>query len=159
MKVTIYFSDQQKLIPVTSELKNLLRRAIRTGLKYEHFEDDCEVSVSFVDNASIRVLNRQYRKIDRETDVLSFPADEDEGLIPVVLGDIVLSLEKAQAQAIEYGHSFERETSFLTVHSLLHLLGYDHETGEEDEKEMFTKQKEIMTILEKNSRKGKKENE
>jgi len=103
------------------------------------------VSITFTDNESIRELNREYRDIDRATDVLSFPMD-DEG-DDVVLGDIVISLERAKEQAIEYGHSLEREISFLCVHSTLHLLGYDHETGEEDEKEMFMKQEEILKIL------------
>ncbi|MBE6563722.1 MAG: rRNA maturation RNase YbeY [Ruminococcaceae bacterium] len=156
MKTTIYFLNDQDKIPVSTELKSLLRRAIRTGLTYEGFDTDCEVSLTFTDNEKIHVLNKQYRNVDRPTDVLSFPTDdEEEGMIPVVLGDIVLSLEKAQAQAEEYGHSFERETSFLTVHSLLHLLGYDHETSEEDEKEMFGRQKEIMALIEAQTEKKK----
>lgn len=149
MTNTVYINNDQHKIPVTPSLRGLIRRAVNAALKYEDFSCPCEVSVTFTDNEKIRTLNREYRKIDRETDVLSFPLfDENfgDGEKPA-LGDIVLSLERAEAQAREYGHSFEREAAFLTVHSMLHLLGYDHETGEEDEKEMFFKQDEIMKIL------------
>jgi probable rRNA maturation factor len=120
-------------------------------LDFEDFTADSEVSVTFTDNEKIHVLNREYRDVDRPTDVLSFPLYEGEELGqafgPVVLGDIVLSLEKAKAQAEEYGHSFEREVAFLTVHSTLHLLGYDHETSEEDETDMFRRQNAIMDLM------------
>ena len=104
---------------------------------------------------SIRKLNRQFRNIDRSTDVLSFPLFDYEGAEdepPVdefmgMLGDIVISLETAKRQAAEYGHSFERETAFLCVHSMLHLLGYDHERSEEEDTEMRAKQTEIMKIM------------
>ena len=136
---------------VTDELKALVSRAIETTLEFEEVEDDCEVSVTFTDNEGIRVLNRTYREIDRETDVLSFPLIDFEGgeeppcdEAAIMLGDIVLSLEKADAQAKEFGHSFEREVAFLTVHSMLHLLGYDHVNSDEEDAEMRRRQREIL---------------
>ena len=135
---------------VTEELKALVRRAVETTLEYEEIEDDCEVSVTFVGNAGIRRFNAEYRGIDRVTDVLSFPIAEDGDLEEafdgerIQLGDIVLSLERARSQAEEFGHPFEREVAFLCVHSTLHLLGYDHETGEEDEADMRARQRDVM---------------
>lgn len=154
MKLKIYFSNAQKAVKITAEIKKLLRKAIGTALEYEKFPSDAEVSVSFVTNDEIHELNRAYRGVDRPTDVLSFPmldGDADEGDIDidsdsVVLGDIIISAEKAVEQAESYGHSVERELSFLAVHSTLHLLGYDHETSPEDEKDMFRRQEEILTL-------------
>ena len=148
----IYFEDEQDKLAVTYKLKMLIRRAVEAVLDYEQYGNPCEVSVTFTDNAGIHELNKKFRGIDRPTDVLSFPlfdfAGESEEP-PVddfkgMLGDIVLSLEQAAVQAEEYGHSFAREAAFLTVHSMLHLLGYDHETGEADEAEMRRRQSEIM---------------
>lgn len=145
----IYFTNSQDKVDVTRTLTGLVRRAVGQALKYEDIPFSAEISVTFVDNDEIRKINNEYRKIDKETDVLSFPLFES-GEIEVedgkkaALGDVVISLEKAVSQAEEYGHSFEREVAFLTVHSVLHLLGYDHEIGEEDEKEMFEKQEEIL---------------
>ncbi len=110
------------------------------------------VSVSIVDNRYIHKINKKYRHIDRPTDVISFAFLDSENNYdkvlfspgPVVLGDIYISLEKAKEQAEEYGHSLHRELSFLFVHGLLHLLGYDH-MNEEDEKEMFQLQEEILS--------------
>ena len=149
MSNTVYFNNDQSKIALTPALRGLVRRAVNAALRYEDFARPCEVSVTFTDNEKIRELNRTYRHIDRATDVLSFPLfDEDYAENEKTpLGDIVVSLEKAQAQSKQYGHSFEREVAFLVVHSMLHLLGYDHETGKEDEKEMFFKQDEIMKIL------------
>lgn len=151
----IYFEDEQDKLAVTYKLKMLIRRAVEAVLDYEQYGNPCEVSVTFTDNAGIHELNKKFRGIDRPTDVLSFPlfdfAGESEEP-PVddfkgMLGDIVLSLEQAAVQAEEYGHSFAREAAFLTVHSMLHLLGYDHETGEEDEQDMRRRQSEIMELL------------
>ena len=134
--------------------KKLVRFAIEATLAYEEIARDLEVSVTFTDDEGIRKLNRNFRKIDRATDVLSFPLFDFEGEgdalsdeLDDMLGDIVLSLERAEAQAEEYGHSFEREVAFLTVHSMLHLLGYDHETSEEDELDMRRRQTAIMEML------------
>ncbi len=143
--VKLYIENEQDKIPYDEFYGDTVRRAVEAALEYEGVTFSCEVSVTFVDNERIKELNSEYRNIDRETDVLSFPTgDTGEG---VTLGDVVISLEKAKAQAEEYGHSLEREIAFLTVHSVLHLLGYDHETGEDDEKEMFRRQDEIMDKL------------
>ena len=146
------FEDRQSLLPVTYKLKMLDRRAVKATLDYEQYENPVEVSVTFTDNAGIRELNRKFRNIDRATDVLSFPLFDFEGESdepPVdelvgMLGDIVISLEQAKKQAEEFGHSFEREAAFLTVHSMLHLLGYDHEAGGEEEADMRRRQREIL---------------
>lgn len=143
----IWITNQQALLKSTPALRALVKKAINTALAYESYEGNAEVSVTFTDNDGIQALNREYRSIDRPTDVLSFPIFDETGDEYAVLGDIVISLEKAHQQAQDYGHSFEREVAFLCVHSVLHLLGYDHETGEEDEREMFHKQKEIMQQL------------
>ena len=150
MKLKIYFEDHQDKQVVTYSMKMLIRRAVEETLAYEEIEDDCELSVTFCDNEEIRELNRRFRNIDRATDVLSFPLFDDDGMdahveeLQCMLGDVVLSLERALEQAVEYGHSFEREVAFLTVHSVLHLLGYDHETSEADETDMRRRQSEIM---------------
>jgi probable rRNA maturation factor len=148
----IYFVNDQDKLPVTYKLKMLTRRAVETVLEHEQYNNPCEVSITYTDNQQIHELNLRYRNVDRPTDVLSFPlmdfsgeSDEPVADEPVVsLGDIVISLEKAAEQADEYGHSFDREAAFLTVHSMLHLLGYDHETSEEDEADMRARQRDIM---------------
>jgi len=132
MKVTYYITNEQEKIEFLPEYEELIKKAVEGTLAYEGIDRNCEISVTFTDNESIRELNREYRDIDRETDVLSFPMedmDELDGDGDVVLGDVVISLEKAKEQAEEYGHSLEREISFLCVHSCLHLLGYDHVEG------------------------------
>ncbi len=144
----IYIHKDEKKIGVTAELRSLIRRAVNGALKCEKFERNAEVSVTLCDDEKIHLLNREYRGVDAPTDVLSFPIFDETDDDFAVLGDIVISLERAKSQAEEYGHSFEREVAFLCVHSVLHLLGYDHETGEEDEKEMFEKQDRIMDYLE-----------
>lgn len=155
MGLRIYFENQQDKLPLTYKMKMLVRNAIESTLDFEDFQNHCEVSVTFTDNEGIHELNKKYRQVDRPTDVLSFPlfdfeGDMDEPPIDEVmsnLGDIVISLEKASEQAEEYGHSFEREVAFLCVHSMLHLLGYDHERSEEEDREMRAKQSEIMKIM------------
>lgn len=141
----ILINDEQDKIEVTGKLTRLIAKAIVKSLKYEKYPDKCEISLTLTDNENIHELNREHRGVDRPTDVLSFPIfDEDNMGGKTVLGDIVLSLEKAREQAEEYGHSFEREVAFLTVHSMLHLLGYDHEEGKAQESEMFTRQEAIL---------------
>ena len=152
MNLTVYYENEQNAIPVTYKLKMLIRRAISETLAFEQYGNDVEVSVTLTDSEGIQDLNLRFRGMDAPTDVLSFPLFDFEGETdepPVdeirnMLGDIVLNLERTQAQAEEFGHSFEREAAFLTVHSMLHLLGYDHETGEEDEADMRARQRAVM---------------
>ena len=150
MKLKIYFENNQEKEPLTYKMKMLIRKAILATLDYEKVEEDCEVSITFCDDEKIRELNRKFRNIDRATDVLSFPLfDEDciDSIVPEIdcmLGDIVISLERAKAQAMEFGHSYERETAFLAVHSVLHLLGYDHEISEDDDLDMRKRQSDVM---------------
>ncbi|QCX32404.1 rRNA maturation RNase YbeY [Caloramator sp. E03] len=154
----IEFDNRQNKIEFTQEIQDIIEKSIYSTLQHENFSKPYEISVVLTDNDKIKEINKEFRGIDRETDVLSFPMLNEkfidnnfnfEDINPqtgeVVLGDIVLSLEKAKSQAIEYGHSFEREVSFLTVHSVLHLLGYDHER---DEDRIIMRQKE-ESILEK----------
>lgn len=132
--------------------KDIITSVIAESLNYENIPHNCEVSVTIVDNDEIHSLNLKHRGIDRPTDVLSFPLiDFEYENIPddgskIYLGDIVISIDKAEEQAKEYGHSIERELGFLTAHSMLHLLGYDHMT-EEEEKVMFKKQEDILSNL------------
>ncbi len=155
MNVIVYYENQQAKEKINYKLKILIRRAILETLAYEQYGNDVEVSVTFTDNEGIREVNRRFRNIDAATDVLSFPLfdyENEKGEPPIdevenMLGDIVLNPERARVQAQEYGHSFEREMAFLTVHSMLHLLGYDHETCEQDELDMRRRQHEIMDRL------------
>lgn len=157
MKISI--RNEQKLFPVTSNLRALIKQAVRESLSYMEQSEQVEVSVMLVDNEEIHTLNNLHRGIDRATDVLSFPLleyDENGNVMEdlldvnekgeVLLGDIVISLERAAEQAEEYGHSMEREVGFLAVHSMLHLLGYDHMTPEE-EAVMFGYQTEILNQM------------
>ena len=150
----IYFAKATEDYPVTYNLKMLIRASVLATLAYEGYGQKCEVSVTFTDNEGIRAVNRQYRGIDKETDVLSFPLTDFEGgeepptdEPEISLGDIMISLEKTEAQAKEFGHSFEREAAFLCVHSMLHLLGYDHERSSEDDMEMRRRQREILESM------------
>ena len=145
-RLTVFTRSEGKVkIPIG--FRALIKRSIKNALEYEGFEYGAELSVTVTDNEGIHQLNLAHRNIDRPTDVLSFPlyeGDFDDGSEIKALGDIVISLERAREQAKEYGHSLKREVAFLTVHSVLHLLGYDHERSEQDEKEMFYKQEEIL---------------
>lgn len=145
MRITIGFANEQNDIKITNEIKALIREAIRHTLTYEQYGRSCEVSVCFTSEENIRRLNRDFRSKDIVTDVLSFPDgvnDPETGVI--LLGDVVLCTKRACEQAFTYGHPVERELAFLTVHSVLHLLGYDHELGESDEDIMRKKQTKIM---------------
>lgn len=152
MKLKIYFSNEQDKIKISFKIRHLIKKSVKEALTQEGFSYPAEVSVSFVDNEAIHKLNLEYREKDKPTDVLSFPMWEKEELSDgsaldghaVTLGDIIISAEKAKSQAEEYGHSLEREICFLSVHSILHLLGYDHETSEEDEAYMKTKQEDVL---------------
>ena len=153
-KRMIYFTNEQNAFKIGYSLKMLVRRAVIASLEYEGFGADTELSVTFTDNEGIRAINSEFRGIDAPTDVLSFPLTDYEGVdFPVAnepassLGDIVLSLERADEQAREFGHSFEREVAFLTVHSMLHLLGYDHVNSEQEDVEMRRRQREILESM------------
>ncbi len=151
-KVRVTITDRQKKVKIPSGLRMLIRRACIAVLREEKFQGDAEVSVTFVDNDQIRRLNAKFRDKDSATDVLSFPMGEngEYDLNPFtgakLLGDVVLSMEKAAEQAQEYEHSFEREVCYLTVHSMLHLLGYDHMNSEE-KAVMRMKEETVMTKI------------
>lgn len=152
-KIKVIISNNQKNVKVPTGVRMLIRRCCNAVLIQEGFEGSAEISVSFVNNEQIHKLNKEHRNIDRETDVLSFPLGEN-GEYDVnldtgakMLGDIVISLEKAVSQAEEYGHSLNREVAFLTVHSLLHLLGYDHEGGGLEAVHMREKEESVLTQL------------
>ena len=128
-----------------------IESAIAAALQYEGVEQDCEVEVILCSMEEIHQLNLEQRNVDRPTDVLSFPMEEaiedaepDPATGAIFLGSMALCVDKAKEQAEEFGHSLKREISFLSVHSLLHLLGYDHELGEQEEQEMFAKQEKIL---------------
>ncbi len=154
MKIYIDYNNEQDKIEPPEDLERLIEICTAAALEEEEIYDDAEVSVTLVDNARIRELNKEFRNIDQETDVLSFPLGDDENgyeIDPdndaIMLGDIVISLEQAARQAEEYGHSYRREVAFLITHSLFHLLGYDHVNGEEEEKLMFSKQEKVLDKL------------
>lgn len=152
-KIKVLIANNQETIKVPVGIRLLIRRCCHAVLDCEGFTDDAEVSVSFVDNAQIKNLNKEFRNIDRSTDVLSFPLGENgeydlnNETNAYLLGDIVISLETAMKQAEIYGHSLEREIGFLTVHSMLHLLGYDHESSPLDERIMREKEESILADL------------
>ncbi|WP_300278310.1 rRNA maturation RNase YbeY [Peptacetobacter sp.] len=144
------FDDRQEKIDLSDEIYEKIEDIVEEVLDYEGYSDDYDISISFVDNKEIHELNKQFRGVDRATDVLSFPmlSDEFEDVEyeEQSLGDIVISLERALEQSVEYGHSFEREVCFLVCHSMFHLLGYDHDT-EENTKEMREKEEAVLTKL------------
>ena len=146
----IYISNNQDKHSFTPALRALVKRAVTVTLEHEKFPRAAEVSVTITDDEHIAELNAEYRGKDEATDVLSFPLMDLELNGPEVcaIGDVVLSLERAVAQAEEYAHSLEREVGFLTVHSVLHLLGYDHEDEEADGGEMRRREKAIVQLLE-----------
>ncbi len=148
--MAVWISNEQKKYPLTEALEKLLDTVCQTAVQAEGVTGDWEISLVLADNAYIQELNRDYRDLDRPTDVLSFALEEGEEmpnpLAVRMLGDIVLSLEKAQEQAEEFGHSLEREIAYLTVHGVLHLLGYDHML-EEDKAVMRSKEEEILALL------------
>lgn len=143
MITEIITENEQDIIEFTPEHTSLIERVVKAALTEQGFDRDCFVSVTVVDNDSIREINREHRDIDSATDVLSFPVlefDENGDIIDdsgdvyegkTILGDIVLSFQRAKEQSEEFGHSFEREVGFLVCHSVLHLLGHDHEDDRE----------------------------
>ena len=152
-KVKVTIQNRQKAVKVTPEMRKLIRLSCAAVLENQGFSDLAEVVVTFVDDAEIKKLNNEFRNIDKSTDVLSFPLGEggEYDLNPETgaysLGDVVISVEHAVAQSEEYGHSFERELAYLTVHSMLHLLGFDHVNGGEEAALMRKTEEEVMTVL------------
>lgn len=132
MKVKVNIKNSQKQMPLPVGTKLLVRKACIATLTEEKFTDDAEVDVTFVDDEQIKEYNSQFRNVDKSTDVLSFPLgengvyDTDPETNKKMLGDIVISVEHAVAQGELFGHGLRREIAYLTVHSMLHLLGYDH---------------------------------
>ena len=140
-RLNLYIDDRQTALPVSDEERALLKALFHHAVFCLIEEDAAELSVSFVDGTEIRRLNRDYRGIDRETDVLSFPLDESvDGMR--LLGDIVINTERVRSQAEEFGHSYRRELTYLAVHSLLHLTGYDQ--MEEEEKKRMRRAEEAL---------------
>ena len=148
MMIDFVYEDEKNLSEENYEQQFI--EIIEKTLEYLKIEDDVELSCIIINDDEIHAMNRDYRQIDRSTDVISFALEDNaqfyvEGM-PRSLGDIFISYDHAKVQAIEYGHSLQREMCFLFTHGLLHLLGYDH-MNEEDEKEMFALQKEILNEL------------
>ena len=156
MELRINIENEQENMQVTEDMESILSSVVKKALEYEGIEENCEVNILLTDNESIKEINNEQRNIDSATDVLSFPylmiedgellvSEEDyyDGYLQI--GDIVISLERAKEQSVEFGHSFEREIGFLTCHSVLHLLGYDHE--EEEEREIMRQKEEAVLEL------------
>ena len=157
MELLIDIQNEQNKFEYTPHMEKLIEDVVKTALKNENFNEDAYVAVTLTDNENIRIINNEQRNIDSATDVLSFPVLEfEDGRMlagvgdyyedKLILGDIVLSLERAEEQRIEFGHSFDREMGYLICHSVLHLLGYDHETHEEREV-MRMKEEEALKEL------------
>jgi probable rRNA maturation factor len=148
----ISWEEESILLEQQDALAALLNKAIEEAINLSGGPDEAEVSLMLVDDQRIQRLNLEYRCVDRPTDVLSFALQEEMDEEPdskfedEMLGDIVISVERAREQAEEYGHSFEREIIYLAVHGTLHLLGYDHEE-KNDKQEMRSKEEEVMTEL------------
>lgn len=153
VSVKVNITVKQKSIKLPTGTRLLIRKACNATLNYEGFNDNAEVDVSIVNDDMIKEMNRDFRNIDASTDVLSFPLGEDGNYDKnpetdaLMLGDIVISIDHALAQADLYGHSVEREIAFLTVHSMLHILGYDHVNGGLEQRIMRDKEEAILEAL------------
>ena len=153
----LIIENEQNKEEVSDELLSLIKSVCEAVMEEEECEFDAQISITLTDNEGIREINRETRGIDKATDVLSFPmldfdgesaeADFDFDGELVMLGDIVISMERAREQAIEFNHSFRREIAFLTAHSMLHLLGYDHVDDKEGEEMMCSKQEKVLNSL------------
>lgn len=152
-KIKVIITNEQKTVKIPTGVRLLIRRCCNAVLTFENFSEPAEISVTFVDDERIHELNKMHRDVDRSTDVLSFPLGEngeydrnlDTGAC--LLGDIVISVETAVRQADTYGHTLQRELGFLTVHSMLHLLGYDHVNGGIEAVRMREKEEHVLTEL------------
>ena len=151
-KIRVIISNSQREVKIPTGLRMLVRRCCNAVLRMENFQGAAEVSVTFANNEQIHELNKMHRNVDAPTDVLSFPMGEDGkyDIDPAtnakILGDIVISMEKAVEQAERFGHTLQREVGYLTAHSMLHLLGYDHEEPLE-KVHMREKEELVMTQL------------
>lgn len=152
-KIKVIITNDQNVIKIPTGVRMLIRRCCNAVLVTEQFKGSAEISVTIVDDEQIHELNKTHRNIDRSTDVLSFPLGVD-GVYDInndtgaqMLGDIVISIEHAVKQSELYGHSLDREIAFLTVHSMLHLLGYDHEPGGLELVRMREKEEAVLTQL------------
>lgn len=152
-KIRVIINNNQKEVKIPTGLRMIVRRCCNAVLRLEEFKGSAEVSVTFVNNEQIKELNSKYRKKDMPTDVLSFPMgiegkyDTDPNTGAKILGDVVISMEKAVEQANKYGHSLQKEVGYLTAHSVLHLLGYDHEAGGMEKVRMREKEEQVMLQL------------
>ena len=153
MSVKVNIVDKQKKIKLPTGTRLLVRKACTATLVEENFEETAEVDVTFVTDEQIKAINLEFRNIDSATDVLSFPLgengiyDKNPATGAKMLGDVIISVEHAVTQAELYGHGFEREIAFLTVHSVLHLLGYDHVNGGIEQAIMREKEERILDEL------------
>ncbi len=152
-KIKVVIENKQKTVKIPTGIRLLMRRCCHAVLELEGFEGSAQVDISIVDNDQIRAINNEQRKIDAVTDVLSFPLGEN-GVYDVnpangayMLGDVVLSIERAVEQAKQYGHSLQREVGYLTVHSVLHLLGYDHVNGGLEAVRMREREEAVMASV------------
>lgn len=157
MNHEIYIEDVRECAELSNDLISLLKETVVKTLEFEKVDQSCYVSITIVDSEEIKDLNREYRSIDKVTDVLSFPVvnllddsftddvgDYYEGML--ILGDVILCADRAREQALDFGHTIEREFGYLTCHSILHLIGYDHE--EDDDREIMRQKEEaIMNCL------------
>lgn len=152
-KIRVIIRNDQKTVKIPTGIRMIVRRSCIAVLNMENFAETADINVLFVDNAQMKEINKKHRNIDKPTDVLSFPLGKD-GKYDInpedgayMLGDIVISMEKAYEQANTYGHSLQREVAFLTTHAVLHLLGYDHEVDGIDKVRMREKEEQIMVQL------------
>lgn len=152
-KIKVVIVNKQKTVKIPTGVRLLMRRCCHAVLELEGFEGSAEVDISIVDNQQIREINKEQRQIDLVTDVLSFPLgqdgkyDKNPDTGAYMLGDVVLSIERAMEQAEQFGHSLQREIGYLTVHSVLHLLGYDHVDGGLEAVRMREKEEAVMTSV------------
>ena len=152
-KIRVIITNDQKAVKIPTGVRLLVRRCCNAVLTFEDFSEPAEISVTFVDDERIHELNKLHRDVDRSTDVLSFPLgengvyDKDLETGACLLGDIVISVETAVRQADTYGHTLQREIGFLTVHSMLHLLGYDHVNGGIEAVRMREKEEHVLSEL------------
>lgn len=149
----VIISNRQKEIKIPSGIRLLMRRCCQAVLQTEGFTETSEIGISFISNDEIKKLNKEFRNVDSVTDVLSFPLgengiyDKNPETGALLLGDIVISLKKAEEQSKLYGHSLEREVAYLTVHSVLHLIGYDHVNGGIEQVRMREREETVLAKL------------